>query len=519
MLILITVLIFSLTALSLLLLRIFRPDFRYSWLLAVAGALLGWISVLFWRFDMPVLLSLPAWKPAILFTDSPFFLADNSSWPYAFSLVTLILGTLLTAVARPNFNNVAVWIGILALGSVGMLAVLADNPLTLVLTWTAIDFAELLTLLGSVKGRKLRERVVISFTTRVFGSAFLLWANFVSAAAGSSLNFVAAPSQAGIYMIIAAGLRLGVLPMHLPFRTESALRRGFGTVLRFTSAASSLVLLARIPFASLHSPLIPYLLAFVTLAALYGSWMWMRTINALDARPYWVLGMGSLALAATLRANPTGSIAWGLALIFGGGALFLSSVEHLWLKRGLLLNLLFMAALPFTLTSTGWVSENRTWWFFTPLLLIAHALLLTGYFQHARRRLDTPFAAENIFLRTLYPSGILLFTLSMFSLSVFGWEGAAELGAWLPSIFTVALAAALIWLRPRIRALNPLDAHWLTPNTEAGFNRIYDLFWNTYYSVRSLMQQITNILESDGGILWALLLLIVFASVLSGGIR
>ena len=86
-------------------------------------------------------------------------------------------------------------------------------------------------------------------------------------------------------------------------------------------------------------------------------------------------------------------------------------------------------------------------------------------------------------------------------------------------IFTVALAAALIWLRPRIRALNPLDAHWLTPNTEAGFNRIYDLFWNTYYSVRSLMQQITNILESDGGILWALLLLIVFASVLSGGIR
>lgn len=519
MLILITVLILFLIALSLLLLRIFRPDFRYSWLLSVAGALLAWVSVLIWRMDMPVLLSLPAWKPAILFTDSPVFLADASSWLYAFSLVTLILGTLLTAVARPNVNNLSVWMGILALGGVGMLAVLAENPLSLVLAWTAIDLAELIILLVSVRGGKLRERVVISFAVRVFGSAFLLWANFASIAAGSNLNFVAASSQAGVYMIIAAGLRLGVLPMHLPFRTESTLRRGFGTMLRFTSAASGLVLLARIPYASLRSPSIPYLLAVVTFAALYGSWMWLRATNVLDARPYWVLGMGALALASTLHANPTGSIAWGLALIFGGGALFLSSVEHVWLKRGLLLNILFMSALPFTLTSTGWVNENHVLWFFTPLLLVAHALLLAGYFQHARRGLDTPFTAANLFLRTLYPSGILLFSVSMFALSIFGWRGAAKLGAWLPSVFTVALAAAVIWLRPRIRALNPLDAHWLTPNTEAGFNRTYDLFWNTYYGARKLIQQITNILESDGGILWALLFLLAFASMLAGGIR
>lgn len=518
MLILITVLTLFLTALSLLLLRLFRPDFRYSWILAVVGAFLAWISVLVWRFNMPVVLSLPSWQPAVLFPDSPFFLVDQSSWPYAFSLVTLILATLLTAIARLSTNNIPVWAGTLALGSVGILAILADNPLTLVLAWTAIDLAELFTLLGSVKGKNLRERVVISFTTRVFGSAFLLWANFASVAAGGALNFVAAPSQAGIYMVIAAGLRLGVLPMHLPFRTESALRRGFGTVLRLTSAASSLVLLARIPFASLHSPLIPYLLALITIAALYSSWMWLRANTILDARPYWVLGMGSLALAATLRANPTGSIAWGLALIFGGGALFLSSVEHPWLKRGLFLNIVFIAALPFTLTASGWV-ENKTWWFFTPFLMVAHALLLAGYFRHARRRQDTPLNATNLFLRTLYPSGVLIFTLSMLVLGLIGWEGAAKLGTWLPGLVTALLAAGLIWLRPRIRALNPLEAHWLTPNTETGFNRIYDLFWNSYYALRNFIEEITNILESDGGILWALLFLIVFASILSGGIR
>ncbi len=517
--ILITVLILFITALSLLLLRLFLPDFRYSWILAVTGAFIAWISVLLWHLNLPIVLSLPVWQPAILFPDSPFFLADQSAWVYAFSLVTLILGTLLTAIARPYSPNIMAWISTLALGGVGLFAVLANNPLTLVLAWTAIDLAELFTLLGSVKGKKLRERVVISFTTRVLGSAFLLWANFVSAAAGTSLNFVAAPSQAGIYMLIAAGLRLGILPMHLPFRTESSLRRGFGTMLRLTSAASSLVLLARIPFSSLHSPLIPYILGLVTIAALYSSWMWFRASETLDARPYWLLGMGSLALAATLHANPTGSIAWGLALVFGGGILFLSSVEHIWLRRLLFLNVALMAGLPFTFTATGWVSKSGAWWIFTPFLLAAHALLLAGYIRHARRSDKIPLNLDNAFMRILYPAGILIFSISQITLGIIGWPGAAQFGAWFSSVIVALLIAGLIWLRPRIRAFNPLDAHWLKPNSETSFNRVYNIFWNIYYSLRSFSEQITRILESDGGILWALLFLIAFASLLSGGIR
>lgn len=516
MLILITILILSLTALSLLLLR---PDFRYTWMIASGGSFLAWVSVFFWRTQMPLLLTLPSWQPASLFTDSPQFLADQSSWAYAFSIATLILGTILTAIARPNFPNSAVWAGSIALGTVGILAVLADNPLTLVLAWTAIDLAELFTLIGSVKGKTQRERVVILFTTRVLGSAFLLWANFASAAAGSALNFVAAPNQAGIYMLIAAGLRLGVLPMHLPFRTESALRRGFGTLLRLSSAASSLTLLAHIPFSSLKSPLIPYLLGLVTIAALYNSWMWFRATETLDARPCWLLGMGSLALAATLHANPTGSIAWGLALIFGGGILFLSSLEHIWLKRLLYLNIALMAGFPFTITATGWLNKNTTGWFLTPFLLLAHALLLAGYFRHTKRSNKTPLNIDNPFIRNIYPAGMIVFSLAQLMLGFTGWQGAAQTGAWLSSLATALITAGLIWLRPRVRALNPLEAHWLTPNTEIGFNRVYGAFWSLYYTLRNLSQQITNILESDGGTLWALLFLIAFASLLSGGIR
>ena len=517
--ILITITILFLSALALLILRLFNPDFRYSWLIAATSAFLAWVSVFFWQLEMPLLFALPSWQPEHLFSASPALLVDQLSWAYAFSIATLGLGTLLTSVARENFPSPPAWAGTLSLSAVGILAVLAENPLTLVLAWTAIDLAELITLIGSTRGKELRERVVIAFAARVIGSGFLLWAGLVSTAKGTPLNFVAAPQEAGIYMLIAAGLRLGVLPMHMPFKTEAALRRGYGTMLRLTSAASSLILLARIPYSSLQSPLIPFLLGLVALTALYSAWMWFRATKTLDARPFWLLGMASLALAATLRANPIGSVSWGVALVLGGGVLFLSSIQNKWLDRLLLLPLIAMSTLPMTLTATGWESKISQWAGFGLILLPAHALLLAGYFRHARRRDKSSFKKHPQLTLLMYPIGIGIMLFALFLLGFWGWRGAASIGAWQFSLGSIFLVALLIWLRPRFRALNPLQAHWLKTDRKKRKNFVYSIFWAFYHFLRNLSQQITGILESDGGILWALLFIILFASLLTEGIR
>jgi len=519
MLILVTLLLLLLSALTLLVLRLFLPDFRYSWLIAVSGAFLAWLSVFFWQPQMPLVLTLPSWQPEVLFPVPPVFLADHLSWVYAFSLLSLGFATILTAVARENFPSPITWAGTLGLIGVGILAVLANNPLALVLAWTAIDFVELGTLLISIREKRLRERVVISFSMRVIGSWFLIWASVVSASAGTSLNFVAAPKEAGIYMLIAAGLRLGVLPMHLPLRSGSTLRRGYGTVLRLVSAASSLILLARIPYGSLQSPLIFFLFIFVVFTGFYSAWLWVRARNTLDARPYWVLGMASLAFAATLRANPVGSVGWGAALILGGAILFLSSIESKWLNRLLLLSLLLLAAFPFTLTATGWESTVPVWWGVWIFLLPIHALLLTGYYRHATRTKPNGFEHKSQVAQMIYPTGISILLFSTLLLGFWGWKGAFSLGVWLWGLVTIVLTLLLLWLRPRIRALNPLQAHWLQPSTQAGKGWVYKRFWNTYYFLRRISQLITRVLESDGGILWALLFLILFASLIAGGIN
>ncbi|OQX64596.1 MAG: hypothetical protein B5M51_03250 [Anaerolinea sp. 4484_236] len=518
MFILITITILFTTALALLILHWGRPDFRATWLVAVGGASLAWISVFLWQLKMPLVLTLPAWQPELLFVDSPVFVADGLSWPYAISLTTLALGALLTSIVRENFPNPPAWAGILTLTGMGMLAVLADNPLTLALTWAAIDLVELITLLGSVNGKKLRERVVVAFATRVVGLGFLLWAGFVSSAAGSSLNFIAAPTQAGLYMLVAASLRLGVLPMHLPFTMETALRRGYGTALRLISAASSLILLARIPASSVKSPWTPFLFVLVALAALYSGWIWFRSMNTLDARPYWLIGMGSLAVASALRANPAGSVAWGCALILGGGALFLSSIQQKWLTRLLLAGILGMTSLPFTLTASGWVSKTEIWWGFGLVFFPAQAFLLAGYVRHARRATENKFETQHKSARLVYPVGIALMLLIMFLLGVWGWRGAQTIGFWWMGFAATLLTITLLWLRPRVRMLTPPQAHWLKP-AASNLDQLYGILWNFYLILRRFSAFITKVLESDGGILWTLLFIVLFASLLAGGMR
>ncbi len=331
MFILITSLILVVTALTVLILRIVVPGFRYHWLFAVGGSLLAWISAFAWLTGLPVSYQLPGWQPEAVFSQSPVFVADQISWAFAVSLLTLCLAIILTAVIRPQFPSPVNWVGTLTLTSLGVLAVVAGNPLTLVIIWAAIDLVELVVQLWFVEDPKLSERVVISFASRVTGILILLWADMVGAAGGQISDFRAATPQAGLFLLIAAGLRLGVLPLHLPYTGESSLRRGFGTGLRMISAASSLILLARIPAGSIHSPFTPYLLMLVSFAAVYGGWTWLRAPDELTARPFWLIGMGSLGVAAALRSDPVGAAAWSCALILAGSALFLFSSQNKWL--------------------------------------------------------------------------------------------------------------------------------------------------------------------------------------------
>jgi hypothetical protein len=517
MFILITVTTLLITAIALLILRLTAPNFRYNWLIATGGAFLGWISVLAWQLQMPMALQFPAWQPAALFSQSPTFVGDGIAWTFAISLATLCLSTILTAVARSDFPRPINWMGTLILTSLGILAVVADNPLTLVLIWAAIDISELIAQMRVVEDPRLSERTVIAFSLRAAGIFVLLWASMVSIANGQPLDFRSAPPQAGLYLILAVGLRIGVLPLHLPFVGETALRRGFGTGLRMVSVASSLILLARIPLSSLASPVTPYLLILISLAAVYGGWQWLRAPDELSGRPFWLIGMGSLAVAAALRANPIGATAWGCGLILAGGALFLSSEQNKWLIRALLVGAWGISALPFSLTASGWNSGVVTplvSWLSWPFLILAHAMLIAGFVRHSLR-MTTRVSSEDqpIWGKNVYPAGIFLLLIVTVLLGLFGWDGTLQIGNLFAGPLAALLTLGLLWLSPRLRVLNPVRAHWVRPANVSWLEGGYLVLGSLYRQLGRVSGMVSNVLEGESGVMWTLLVLILFVTV------
>lgn len=529
MLVLLPVFLLLLTALAFLILQQVRPSFGYSWLAAVGLSLVAWAMLLAFHFRAIPPLTVMGWLPvegrAPLFT----FQIDAVSWPYAFALVSLLVGVILTAAARmqPNTGPTA-WAGSLAITGAGLLAVLAGNPLTLIVGWTVIDLIELGVLLLSGSRQQQPRQTVVLFAARVVGTFVAVWAILYSRSQGETLTYSNMLPGAGLFLLVAAGLRLGVVPLHLPYTHEVRMQRGLGSILRLVAPASALPLLSRLPQWVAPPGWSVFLLIFSALAAVYGSAMWLAARDELEGRPYWVIALSGMAVACSLRGQPQAALAWGLALILSGGVIFLFSTRPRGLPVIALLGLLGLSGLPFTPAASGWHGLIVPPFTLLDVILIgAQSLLLLGYLRFALVE-RPPLGGAERWVQVMYPFGLLLLVAAHWLIAIFGWEGSLTLGAWWASAAAVALSLAALAGFRRLKQLSAAAGRfrWLAQiGRRIGrilaavlrLDWLYRFLWLLYRFVQGLVRFLTTILEGGGGLLWALLLLALLMTLLDIG--
>jgi hypothetical protein len=517
MLILIAPVVLFGTASALLALRYAKPGFRFGWLWAVGATALAWLSVWLWQPQLPLSVVLPLWQPTDFLADTPSFSADSYAWLYALSLIALVLALLLTAPARRGFPGPSDWITSLGLTGLGLLAVTADNPLTLVLIWAALDLVELVAILRSADGPQSGKHAIAVFSIRAGGIALLLLAQVIGSQPGKITHLVSMPPGAGLLLLVAAAMRLGVLAVPLPYDTATSLGRGIGTTLRLVSAAASLVLLSRIPPLSLASSFTPLLLIVCAVVALRAGWMWLRAPDDIVGRQSWIIGLASLSLASALRGNPLGAAAWGVALILAGGTLFLSSVQETWLNRLLLIGAWTLSALPFSLTSAVWRNGGGALDLVLPAFIVAQALLIAGFVRHASRpSIEVTLASQPAWVKRAYPAGILLLLVLQILLGLWGREGALQVGMWTAGAVASILSLGFLWALSRTPALNLSTVHAPAAASNWVRDRLLALIKGIYLALSSMVQMITRVLESEAGIMWSILFLVLFISLIVG---
>jgi len=461
---------------------------------------------------------LAEWKPAELFLSSPALLVDGSSWPFALALATLALAVILTDVARELELELASWTGCLALTALGLFAVMAGNPLTLLMGWSALDISELLILLRFLRQSDERRQAVNVFAAHAGGTFILLYGLIRATAEGVPLQFDQMPVDVSIYLLLATSLRLGVIPLHVTFWREPPLRRGIGTISGMATVAASLAFLPRVATIGVPEGQAAILLALTGLAALYAGFSWISAANELEGRPFWILGMAALSLAAAIRSQPLPSLVWGVMLVFTGGLLFLYSAHNRYLYLILILSVLSSAALPLTPTWFGGQFYGPPFSLWHLVFLISHALLLGGIIRHSLRPGETLSQVER-WVWVIYPAGLLILLVSHF---LSGWVGGTLLGneSWaiqlttiIPGLIVLGLVAFVLYLESR--------GFHLPLRFQAIFRSIFSLTW--FYAflgwlfrlIERGIEFVTTVLEGEGGILWALLLLTLLIAFLT----
>ncbi len=511
-------------------LRLARPTFQGLWFLGILSALLTLVAVVLARptgyHEVPLL----QWGPASLIKYSPLLLVDSISWPFAVSLATLLLAILLTAVVRLTPGSWRAWAGSLGLTGIGLIAVLAGNPLTLLLAWSALDLLELLVQLFQVRDSSLRQGGVLAFSARIIGSFILILALIICRAQNQEFGFENIPAVISPLLILSAGLRLGVLPIQAPLLEEIPMRRGVGTALRLAPAAAGLVLLARTSATSLAPILVVIFLSFASLTALYSAIAWLMANNELSGRPFWMLGLAALAVASAVRGDPRAVNAWGLVLLLAGSLLFLYSARHPGLNLLVLTGLLASSGAPLTPAWAGtWLFLRGPeglpviWSFLTSAIyFFSLALLLLGYLRHTLSLADSMEGREP-WSKLVYPLGLGVLPVTHFAL---GWLNLPDLKeiplvAWLAGLVVLAIACLAWWWNERDPFTLPGEqtfrgsfawgaSFW---GQLLSFNWIYRFAWSLYHQVSQILVFLNALQEGEGGLLWAFLLLLLIFSL------
>ncbi len=522
-----------LAALAILILDRVRPRFGPSWLIASLTTILTWLVIVFLRLRLPTELALFSWESSDLNLIGDFsLLLDYDSWPYVLSLVTIALAVILTDAARTRYDSTPrAWSASLVITALGLLALQAGTSLTLMVAWVIVDLLELFYLLRLEDADRFHLRIILSYGVRTASILSLALATTEVWQLGGAFNLTQIPPRTGFFFLLAAGLRLGVLPLNLPFLQEPGLRRGAGSIIRLAPVASSLCLLARLPQDLLPLALMrwaPLFRGLLALAALYAALRWLRAGDEIDGRPFWIVAWSSLATVSVLNGAPQASLAWGAALLLPGSLMFLYYPRIQRMNFLMHFGLIGLVGLPFTPLASGWAGLTANGFsVWTVLFTLTHAVMILGYLNRALQPGGAPGALES-WSRLVYPLGLIIIIQANVMLGLVGWPGSLALGQWwLPLVsFLLVIAAVALSRRlgihtPTIRlpASNPVSKamDWLLPRLEPIFRLdwFYQTLWRVNSLVGKLLKAFSIVMESEGGLLWTVLLLVLTIAILT----
>jgi hypothetical protein len=400
-------------------------------------------------------------------------------------------------------------------GGLGIVAVLSGNPLTILLAWSVIDFTECIAFIRIMPSSRERENVVISLSVRIMGIVLVISSVIIAQGKGIPLSFDAIPNQVSALLILAAAFRLGVLPPNQINLEEPNIFRNTETSIRFISSIAGIVLGVRAANSGVISDWFQYIIVFLTAAVILNAIFWLQAKNDIKGLSYWIIGYGSFSLVAAAQGLQSASLSWALAMVFSGALLFNISQKNRWFIMLVYLGCIGFSTLPWTPTWEGSVQIFSLPWYYRIIFLIIQALMVLGYIRIAMQSAVKEQSIEKWAL-LIYSIGLIILPIThyglFYSMRISGIDYVSfQTAGWWSGVISTGLATILL-IRYR-------DKFILTQTNVSRIKTVFlwisHFLWWGYRSLGRILYIMTRMLEGDGSVLWAILILILLTVTIS----
>ena len=508
-----------------------RPEIGSTWIIASGAGMLAWLIMAGSPFRFFQEISLSGWLP---FTSQALelkFQIEKVSWPYALSVLALNVAVLLTSSARIHVKNESyLWAGSLLLSAIGLMACSAISPLSLILIWTLLDISELGFILFIRAVRKMESAGLASFTWRVFGTLILAGVTIVAAKGGLLQDFKDIQAAFFPAIFFAVILRLGIFPLHPGISRYSPINRSAGNVINLIAPASALVLLGRLPAEKSPNSLLQLFFTFFLFYAIFMAYKWATSTSELNGRPFWIFCGAMLAILTVGNGNSQLSPVWGTIVLIGGGSLFLASPRNKWILVLLMFIFFGISGIPGSPTITAWNGLIQGSPIIEiPLIFVTIIGLFYGFIKFSQMS-EGSFSNVDRWVKVVFPAGLGIMILTQWIIFIRGLPTSLSFDYWWCGIIVLILTLLiLLWQLKKLPAFfyRALDRIKLPKGVETErildtffsfgwMSRIYDFLFRFIQKVVTL---ITSVLEGEGGILWAILLLALLISYLQIGLQ
>lgn len=495
----------------------------YIWMLLVFISFVLWLLLLIIPNDKFSPIIINDWFRFGDINISLRFAINPQNWILVISLLTFNLSFFLTGIARLDVrNDLKSWIFQLLLIAFSFLALISADLWSVVLLWTALDLLELAFYRLIIKeddGKTYFRKTII----KSLGSILLIWN--IAFLSRSGLNpllngIVASSSTTSIFL--AALMHSGIFPFNI--ESKKLPEENSAELLKSVFSVSSIVVSFSF-VTSLPAPELPLLISFILsilsyLLIILSMIQWIIKKDLLISLQFLFLGeisgfiflyfSGATQYLTYILALIMLSVLWLVLFTHRSKNLLIFPVISTFLASGLPLSLIAFGP-------RGFIGNEFS--FGLVVLIFSQILFIFGYLKYAFKR-NEKFNELEVWYQAAYLTGLFLPFLSVAAIIFYSKTSLLnEIQFWWVGVIVASLGLTGFLISGKIKTIEKAPEYFSQEKIAwiwqfLSFNWAFKIISFLEDKIRGLVNGFSGLMEGEGGIMWALVLLILILTVL-----